>query len=173
MEMQIKKITVVTHGDKGIEFDPEMTFKGFAEVHPLRRNLPQKPTKIVTGIGRRQKDVAKALGLIPGSHAKWAGDGDSLIVRDGQKFILRADGTEEKSAGGNFTPEEISAAIAGIIDLPSNAVVCAGRPVILMLGVNSKDATSASVFEVTVADGEIVKIVRTACNDGVIDPALQ
>jgi hypothetical protein len=165
-------VYVVTHGHKGDEFNAGMTYLGFAEVHPLRDYLPKNPKNVVTGIGKRQDDVAKALGLIPNFKAEWAGNGDSLIVRGGEKFILRANGTEEKSEGGNFTPEEISAALAGILSLEDDTVVCAGRPLMLMLGFDKALATSASVFGIEIRDGIIVDIRRFTCNDGVVDPAL-
>jgi len=61
-------------------------------------------------------------------------------------------------------------AIAGVTALPHNAVICGGRPIMIMLGVPS--GKSASVYKVVISDDKIIEITEVLIT-GVIDPALQ
>lgn len=101
----------------------------------LQRLLPN-PAQIHVGTGRRHLDVAKALGF---SMEKvyfsdlW-GSPESLKKIAGKKIIVLADNTNivyEKF----LTIKHLARIISNIIaELPHNALICSGRPVLVRLG---------------------------------------
>ena len=130
-----------------------MTTMGFVEVRSLRNLLPKQPSAIVCGTGKRHIDVAMALGLTSTRYTAAVGGPDSLEVIQGEKVILLADGTQVAYNAYTTLPDEEIAIRQVIANLPNNAVVCAGRPSMIMLG--HKDAKSAAVHEVFVENGQI------------------
>lgn len=149
-----KTVIVVTHGDKYSCPNPGMTPEGFAQVAALRNLLPLSPPAVVCGTGKRHLDVAKALALTPTRYTAAVGGPDSLEIIAGKKFVLLADGTLVPHDGTYTTLADETQAIRQVIaDLPDNAIVCAGRPSMIMLG--NKEAKSAAVHAVYVEDGQI------------------
>jgi hypothetical protein len=168
--MTTKEIFIATHGDKYSGVNPAMTPKGFDEVRILRGFLPENPSLVISGIGQRQLDVAEALGLTPDRNEQWAGDGDSMEIIDGKKFAILADGSSIELEKYTVLKDTTPLAIAGVTALPHNAVICGGRPIMIMLGVPS--GKSASVYKVVISDDKIVEITVVLIT-GVVDPALQ
>jgi len=147
-----REIYVVTHGEKEVGPNPGMTPKGFKEVEVLRALIPFKPSTIVCGTGRRHLGVAKALGLNPDRYASWAGEPDSMEMIDGKKTIILADGTivEVKKC------LPLTDGINRIKALPHNAMVCGGRPLMILL--DKPDAQFGRVYKITIRSGNVVSI---------------
>jgi hypothetical protein len=145
-----KTIYVVTHGEKFSGPNPGLTPKGIAEIAALRSSLPNNPTVIVCGVGRRHLDVAKALDLVPTRYTNIAGDPDSgKKGPDGKMQVVLADGTQVPSNIAYTSIEDNTPAAQALVkSLPDGAVICAGRPFMIMLG--NKDAQSAQVYKMTI-----------------------
>lgn len=153
----MKTIYVVTHGSKSGGANPPMNETGFDENRALRARLPKNPPEVVCGTGRRHLDVATALGLEPTRYSGLVGSPDSLeTVEGGKKMIILADGTAVDPNSYTTLADGASALAAIINHLSDEAVVCAGRPSMIMLGV--KDAKSAAVYCITCEDGQIISI---------------
>ncbi len=152
----MKSIYVVTHGKKEKGANPAMTSEGMQEVSVLRSRIPVNPSIVVRGAGRRHQNVAEALNLAPVRITGAFGSGDSLEMVDGEKMIVLTDGSYIESSQYTTLADIAPATEATAISLPDNAVVCAGRPSMIMLGV--EDAKSAAVYCVKVEDNRIVDI---------------
>jgi hypothetical protein len=165
----MKKIYVVTHGDKFPGPNPGHTPTGNQEVAALRPLLPETPPAVVCGTGRRHSDVAEALGLEPTRFTCLAGDPDSLEIIEGVKMAILADGhtfpLERHTSLADMSP----VARSTVVELPDQSVICGGRPAMIMLGYAA--ARSAAVYRVSVDGGEIVAIDEVVAT-GEQDPAL-
>ncbi|MCK5641491.1 MAG: hypothetical protein KAJ19_11865, partial [Gammaproteobacteria bacterium] len=149
-----KTVLIVTHGDKYSGANPGMTPTGFNEIKALRHLIPSNPSAVICGTGKRHLDVATALRLLtPTRYSATVGGPDSLEVVNGERVVLLADGTQVAYYAYSTLQDEETAIKQVIIDLPDNAVICAGRPSMIMLG--HKDAKSAAVHKVFVEDGRI------------------
>jgi hypothetical protein len=59
---QERTVWVVTHGQKEIGVNPDMTPHGYEEVAALRMHLPNKAGEVITGTGKRHLRIPKILG---------------------------------------------------------------------------------------------------------------
>lgn len=177
LRMSVKRhIYIVTHGEKFTGSNPRMTPKGFQDVSNLRDQLPAKPGMVISGTGQRHDDVSRALGFEPDQWSDWAGTPDSLEVIGEEKFAVLAN--------GRYVPLEKHTSVADIApvakvripNLPHESVICSGRPLMIILGINGK---SAAIYRITTKfygddnpGNEIVEIEEITAQ-GVVDPALQ
>ena len=149
-----KVIFVVTHGDKFSGANPRMTPEGFKQVTDLRRLLPRNPSVVLCGTGTRHFDVVSALDLwtLSGNMRVTSviGGPDSLEVVNGEKLVVLANGKLCSPAVYTTLEDSAAAAVALVASLPDNSVVCAGRPLMIML--SEKNAKSAAVYKITVTD---------------------
>jgi len=149
-----KEIFVVTHGEKEKGADPHMTTKGFRQVSKLFSLIPENPTSVACGTGRRHLDVAQALGLEPDRYTNIAGGPDSLeIDSQGNKFAVLANGDYIPLEMCTITEDDAPAIIPFLNSLPHDSVVCAGRVIMISAGV--PDAESAAVYKLTIEDGAL------------------
>jgi len=152
----LKEIYVVTHGDKEIGPNPGMTEKGKRDVAKLKQNLPENPSDIICGTGKRHIDVAEALGLTPRNWTAVVGGPESLQKVKDEYVIMLANGEVLEQKAYTTLADTAPSTKAKIINATDQTVVCAGRPCMIMLGV--ADAKSAAVYKITVAEGEIKDI---------------
>lgn len=174
--MAKRYVYVVTHGDKFKGPNPGMTPEGFAQVAALRGLIPRNPSLVVIGTGQRHLDVAAALYL-----TCWAEDTDQIstgriplrvtpVVGGPESLeddtILLANGT--KVARDQYTgTKDGRKSMSQLIDsLPDDAVVCAGRPSMILLG--KADAKSAAVYRIT--EGWLDIGIREVVATGVSEP---
>jgi len=153
--MNKKTVYVVNHGDKYSGTNPGMTEAGKAQVSALKPLLPVNPPLLITGAGKRHDDVREALNF-NGCPTIWTpsvGGPESLEIIDGKKVVIMADGKTVPLDSFPVGKDRTAAMLAVLEDAPDNAVICAGRPAAISLGV--KDAKSAAVYRVNVYCQEI------------------
>lgn len=150
----MSRFFVVTHGEKeeGVP-NPGMTPDGFEQVAALRHLLPSQPPCVAVGTGRRQLDVAKALGLEPTYWSIVWGGAETLLEGSDGKLIVLADGTKIPYNRYKSGKDMAASAISAGEELPFGSVVCSGRPAMIRLG--KKDAKSASVYQVQIVGGQV------------------
>jgi hypothetical protein len=163
-----KHIYIVTHGEKWPGPNPAMTEPGRNKVGALRRLLPETPSLVVIGTGARHLDVACALNLLwvegvpheivptrfPLMITSSVGGPESL---EADKVVL-ANGTRVPHEMLT-TPKDGKASMIDLVKtLPDNAVICAGRPALIMLG--KSDCKNAAVYRVVVSTDQPVAILR-------------
>ncbi|OGY44865.1 MAG: hypothetical protein A2729_05600 [Candidatus Buchananbacteria bacterium RIFCSPHIGHO2_01_FULL_39_14] len=148
-------IWLVTHGEKEDGPDPKMTIEGFKRVQSLRDQLNQRlpatgPAQVHIGTGRRQFDVARALDLKKGTpffSALW-GEGVTEIKIKGKSMILLTDGRIIEF-DQYLSPKHMRGAIReAIVNLPTQTVICSGRPVLVRLGMALKECQSAALYAI-------------------------
>jgi hypothetical protein len=152
----LNTIFIVTHGEKFPGKNPEMTEDGFKQVAALRPLLPEVISAVVCGTGKRHLDVAVALSLEPTRYTLNVGGPESLEKIDGKLCVVLADGTAVPRDLYTGTDDGKAAMASVVLSLSDGAVICAGRPSMILLGVN--DAKGAAVYAVEVKDGKIVAI---------------
>lgn len=147
-------IYVVTHGEKFKGANPCMTDQGFNEIKNLKGLLPVNPSIVVIGTGARFCDVALALDLVTDSadirltsqfrmrFTPVVGGPESL---EGE-FVLLADGTKVPRDQFTGTEDGKASMTELVCSLPDNAVICAGRVAMILLG--KEDAKSAAVYQI-------------------------
>ena len=155
--MSEKFIYLVTHGAKEERPNPGMTEEGKEQVRRLLPKLleilPNGPTEIHYGTGKRQREVVKCLDFSPNDafvSDVW-GSPASLIKIKGKKFIVLADGSmvawEKYKTGAHIGGPVIKAAIE---NLPNNSIICSGRPVLVRLGILPEKCQSGAIYKITV-----------------------
>jgi len=149
----VKTIYAVLHGDKEFGPDPEMTPKGKAQIAELLHLLPQNPSNVIVGTGRRHHGVCKALGLKMTHSSPIIGDPTSLDVINGEKMLVFADGYRCPLSMDRSISDLSLAAMPFILMLEDNTVLCTGRPFLKALG--WEEAQSGSVVLITVGEHEI------------------
>ncbi len=157
----MKNVFVVTHGKKFSGANPGMTEEGFAQVSNLRSLLPAIVTDVVCGTGKRHLDVAKALNLEPTRYTSAVGGPDSGEASSGKgpvDVVILPDGTAVPYACYTTLIDGAVAMQTLIGSLPDNSVVCAGRPSMIMLGMEESVSKGAAVYNVTVIDAFITSI---------------
>lgn len=133
----MKNIFVVTHGKKFSGPNPGMTEEGMEQVRGLRVLLPETITEVVCGTGRRHLDVAKTLGLTPTRYTSAVGGPDSGESSTGKgpvDVVILPCGTAVPYAIYTTLIDGAGAIKDVVASLPDNSVVCAGRPSMIMLG---------------------------------------
>ena len=166
----IKVIFIATHGEKEEKKpNPGLTEKGFAEITALKSLLPSS-NNIICGTGKRHFDTAKALWLKPNRVTSAAGDADSMDFINGVRVVILADGTFVQYDAYTSLKDNEDSARSMIVSLPDNSIVCAGRPLLIMLG--DPNGKSAAVYRVTIEMGEIISI-EEIISLGTTDPTLQ
>jgi len=158
-------VYLATHGEKTGGPDPGMTEKGFQQVRPLRQDLFDRlpadgPPEVHIGTGKRQFEVASALGLTNLEErffysAVW-GDGSSEFKRDGKPMVMLPFGRIIKW-DQYLSPRHLQPAIRkAIMTLPDNTVICSGRPVLIRLGMtlNSPNCQSGALYAIHFKPGE-------------------
>lgn len=161
MEIPMNKaIIIVTHGPKAKGPNPPMTEEGRQAIHNLRKHLIVDPPVVCIGEAQRHFDVAEALGYGEDSGVPWmissvfGACGSLELGKEGEKLLILADGrslpfgicTSGEDAGPSVT--------AKLRKLPEGAVICAGREILIALGVPLADAKSGALY------------AATACEDG-------
>ncbi|OGY94673.1 MAG: hypothetical protein A2406_02515 [Candidatus Komeilibacteria bacterium RIFOXYC1_FULL_37_11] len=148
----MKTIYAVLHGDKHEGADPTMTPSGVNQIESLKDLLPDNPSAIICGTGRRHRHVAATLGLEMTRSTLLLGDATSMDTIDGNPTIIFADGTAcwyEQYTG----IQDMAPAIHNFLrSLPDQAVLCTGRPFAKSLGIEV--AKSGSVVEITIDDND-------------------
>jgi len=166
----MKRILVVTHGDKFPGANPGMTEKGFEQIKALRCLLPDNPTNVVCGTGHRYGDVAKALELTPNRYSSVFGDGDSMKKVGDQNMVILTDGMKLPMQACTTLKDLTPITQAVVSQLPDETVICAGRPLMIML--DYPQGKSGAVYQADIADsGRIIRITEVVAL-GVPDPCL-
>lgn len=168
----MKTVFLVTHGEKA-DFDeigrptpdPGMTALGRDQVRQLRSHLnqllPNGPTAIHVGTGRRQGEVVDALGFDYQTalvSPLW-GDAASGIKVAGKMIVVLSDG--RLVAWDHYCgTEHLSPMVATVIatQLPDGALICSGRPVVYRLGLPLTACESGAIYGLTVADDGSITI---------------
>lgn len=165
-------VLVSTHGEKEAGPDPRMTPKGFRQVASLREHFPNEVSAVWAGEARRHDNVAEALGLDNHQNRWWSavwGAAGSLERREnGEKVLIFADGREvpfERTTSGEDGGPSVKAKIVG---LRHNAVVCAGREVLIALGLTLAEAKSGALYRVTTDGTQITEIRLIASSDHIV-----
>ena len=151
-------IYAVTHGDKfSGRANPGMTNEGFCQIQNLFKHFViANPGEIVCGTGKRHKDIAVALDIEPSRYTPVLGTPDSLEIVNGKKMIVLADGTAIEPEKYTAVVDMEDAAKKLIASLPTNSIICVGRPAIMMLG--HADAKSVAVYGITCENGCVLSI---------------
>lgn len=146
-----KTVYVVNHGDKNTGINPGMTEAGFSQVNALKTLVPADPPLIICGAGKRHDDVRVALDFPGSPTVVWTpsvGGPESLEKIDGRNMVVMADGKTVPLESFPVGKDRTAAMLAVLEDAPDNAVICAGRPAAISLGV--KDAKSAAVYRINI-----------------------
>ena len=151
-------IYIVTHGKKFIGPNPWLSKIGFNEVYRLRPLLPENPSEVICGTGKRHINTAKVLGLRPTRYTSVVGGPESMELVDGRKIVILADVTYVPFEQYTTTADTVIALNALILSLPNNSVICAGRPCVIAAGY--KDAKSAALYRVEVLEDKISAITE-------------
>lgn len=141
---------IVTHGKRNNGADPSMTPEGIAAVAQLRSKLPAKPSAVICGTGRRQRQVAEALGLIPTRYSAIVGGPEALdsIKHFGEDMIVLSDGVMIPNSM-DTTETDMSASMERLVlGLPNDAVICSGRVSVIALGLTLEQSKSGAVYRV-------------------------
>lgn len=157
----MKSVYVVTHGNKFSGANPGMTAEGFDQVRKLCNLLPVEVTDIVCGTGKRHLDVAKALGLDPTRYTSAVGGPDSgeATVKGGPVDVVRLPCDTLVPYSLYTTLADGAAGMQAVLaGLRNKSVVCAGRPSMIMLGMDEADSKSAAVYRVAIEGHCIVAI---------------
>lgn len=150
--MKVKQFFAVLHGDKRDGADPEMTLSGVKQIKSLKALIPENPSAVVCGTGRRHWHVAATLGLKMTRSTLLLGDATSMDTIDDKPTIVFADGRlgEYDSYTGI---QDMAPAIPNFLrSLPDQTVLCTGRPFAKSLGIDA--AKSGSVVEITIDDND-------------------
>jgi hypothetical protein len=147
-------IFVVTHGDRyyGSEYpDPSHTPAGHEEIRRLKPLLPQMISVVIAGTGKRFYEIAEDLELKPTRFSTVIGCGDA-ISQDGENIVLSWGKIVPKKA--YTTRKDMGTAHLKLIQgLPTNSVICAGRPFVKQLGVEK--AKSGCLYTVEYEPTEV------------------
>lgn len=137
---------------------------------------------VVCGTGHRHLDVAKALGLEVTWYTAVVGGpefGESSTGNGSIDIVRLADGSAVPYANYTTVPDSSLSAKSLVAKQPHNSIVCAGRPSMMMFGMDEAVAKGAAVYRLEVAtkplsvkksetevtryeEGEIVRIVEVA-----------
>jgi hypothetical protein len=143
-----------------------MTVTGWNQVRGIKTFFftllrSEYPLEVHCGTGRRQWQVAQALGL--DNHRErlhisslW-GDASTLVYDNGVKRVLLSHG-EIIEYGLYDTAKHIGGEIIrGVVRaLPHDSVICSGRPVLVRLGKKVEDCLNGALYAINVEDtGEI------------------
>lgn len=143
-------VYVVCHGDKHKGTNPGMTVEGYDQISLLRPLLPAILPLIICGAGKRHENVRKALGFnyLPTIWTPSVGGPESLEKIQGKDMVILADGMTVPLENFPVGDDRTAAMLAVLKTAPDNAVICAGRPAMISLGV--KDAKSAAVYRINI-----------------------
>lgn len=153
---------LVTHGEKEDCPDPGMTPQGMKRVESLRKPLaeflPNGPSQVHIGLGKRQQEVADALGLeehSPFYSAVWGGP-ETETRRGGKSLIMLPNGRLIDWEHYLSTMHLQSAIFQAITGLPDGAVICSGRPVLIRLGMALTDqcCQSGALYTIRFTPGD-------------------
>ena len=148
--MEKKKIFIVTNGDKITGPNPPMNAADFSSVERLKKLIPSNPELVACGTGRRHEDIRLGLGLET-AKTVWTelvGGPESLIMLDGHRHILLADGRIIPMSSYMSPAYYAAPSLLGLLnEFPDNTVICSGCSVMAALG--KKDAEPLAVYCVT------------------------
>ncbi len=157
----MKTLYLVTHGEKETGADPDMTVAGKTCVRSLRIHLVIDPPLVCIGEALRHFAVAEELGYsdtgVRLQISSVFGACGSLELIDGEKMLVLASGIKvafETCTSGEDAGPSLRAKLK---KLPNETVICAGREVLLALGIPLSEAKSGSVYAIKV-DGDEIKI---------------
>lgn len=152
--MEAKSFRAVLHSHKFEGADPAMTPEGIKQIMSLKGLLPENPSNVICGTGRRHMQICEILNFTMTRSTLLLGDATSMDMIDGQPTIVFADGSH--GAYDAYTGiADMAPAIPDFLkSLPNQAVLCTGRPFAKALGI--KNAKSGSVIDIAIDDnGEI------------------
>lgn len=159
-----KTIWLVTHAETVLRNpppygawvpDPEMSSNGLEEVARLRPVLDTylcgtTPPEIHCGTGRRQWQTACALGFSNPEMAYFSalwGDASTLAKCDDRRMVLLCHGLLIPYDQYRTAEHIGGSTIRGVIaSLPSNSVICSGRPVLIRLGMKLEECQSGALY---------------------------
>ncbi len=149
----IKTIFIVTHGKRNSGPDPLMTEVGVEQVRALRDKLPESPSFVLCGTGRRMRQVADTLGLTPNAYSSAVGNSDAQDVdEDKSEWLVFANGDRVPFALDR-TDQDFGPSVEKIVrELPHNSVITTGRAIVIGLGVPLKEAKSGVVYAAEIGD---------------------
>lgn len=157
---EMRTVYIVTHGKKAKGPDPAMTELGLAQVSTLRDKLPDSPTLVLCGTGRRQQDVAAALGFIPDRYSAVVGGPESLEIDGrGADVIILANGTSVPYDRDSTERDGALSMKALVLSLPNETVITTGRVALIMLGLELEIAQSGAVYAVQ-HDGQTIESIK-------------
>ncbi|MDP2684227.1 MAG: hypothetical protein Q8P20_04165 [bacterium] len=140
----------VYSSDVDVEPDPPMTSLGLGKIRSLKSFLPPLPPnqkfKVICGVGRRHKEIAKALNLEVTNYNPTLGIADYPTKINGKDVVVMADGTQI-SSGQYSQVDQNQAAIALINAIDTDTIICCGCSFLNNLGVI--DGKYGSLYEIT------------------------
>lgn len=145
-------IYVITHGDRFVCANPEMTSKGFAQIRSLASFLPQKIARIFVGTGKRFQQIYELLFAtcsVPVVYSCFCGGADALGTgADGRKTVITGIGIEVGYPDEYIGVSNCDAFDAWkfLVDMPDQSVVCSGRPIMYALGF--RESKMGSLYEI-------------------------
>lgn len=161
-----KIIHLFTHGTKQRGANPVMTLKGCADVARLQKYLPKQLVQIWIGEAARHWDVASALGLFkddeslqltPKYSSVWGSAGSGEKRGGNEVIVVLPDGREipyaQCTSGQDGAPSVKAKLLSD--DVQHDAVICAGREIVIALGETLETAKSAAYYRITVENGTI------------------
>lgn len=169
--MNIKKIFILTHGEKGAGPNPGMTPLGHQQVQSLRRYLPATISRIMVGEGRRHFEMIKDLGLDFQlcEFSPMVGRATSGIPGPGktkQVFLPHREIISIKQ----WLPIPIDETRRFIKPLDDKTVVLSGRPLIKTVLefvrdlLNPPPALTASCYKIAIENSVITEIICHTAN---------
>ena len=153
--MEIRKVFVITHPDKGTGANPRLTEAGMIQARSLYPKLPKDISGVIIGCGWRHFDTATALGLNFSVVSPIVGLPDSLERKNGDRVVVLASGHEIPEA--NYRTMDLTpSTVAFVLDIPDRTLLISGRPFMICLG--KDDAKSGAIYEITIDGSEIMNM---------------
>ena len=158
----MKEVSILIHGPKGTGADPHMTEEGTKMIASLVLLLPDTIPEVWTGEARRHEDVAIAAGLHTHPNRWWSsvfGAAGSLETISGQKMLVLPSGLTvpfDRVTSGQDAGPSVKAKLA---TLPKDTVICAGREILLALGMSIEQAKSGALYTAEVIGGDVTDTI--------------
>ena len=150
IEVVLKIVYLILHGEKWRGADPGHTRKGRRQVESLRKFLPgwRRIRYVAAGVGKRHREISEFLNL---GVSAWCPDlGGPQSLEPDKVHVCLADGTIIPFEMLRYSPRVGEAVVTLLASLPNGAICLTGRPIARSVGIDPRQFPSASVWRFTI-----------------------
>jgi hypothetical protein len=159
----MKTVFLVTCGSvdnsDGSKADPTLSSSGERTVSTLL-GIPKKPTRVISGTGRRHHATAEATGHTPDQYNNLFGGPEVRTTFAGQEYVLLTSGQPVRPERFGSVADAAHCRRQFLFECPDKTVIYTDVDIAMSIGCNN--ATPASVYKLRIHEQEIVHIEEVA-----------